>query len=375
MKHNSHIVRPTFILFASCMLLSGCFGKYAVYSAKTQPPSNVKGGMLYALPRTEICIDVQFAYRDTSGIPFAEFAEEMLAYDNSKARYTIEGITLSTRIKADPDRYYFVNPKGVTLQIDQRNLLRSIGMDESECIPSVNSQHKDIPNNNNQTTSYNLYDRTDTFYVRGDRPGHPTLASSRKDSRSLRQRAEDAAERIGDLQERRLQLLEGESDEHYSAETLQLMLQQIDRQEATLTQQFIGKQTTETVRFVVEPKDEKNLIDNQTIVVFYYSPAKGITDSTDTEAVPVSCNIRCIDNMKNATRFIRYRLEHNKNPDKSRLFKYRRSEMADVIVYSDLFRYQQQLPVAQFGPIIELPKGKFKARFDEKTGDLIYFSN
>ena len=133
MKHSSHIVRQTFILFASCMLLSGCFSKYAVYSAKTQPPSNVKGGMLYALPRTEICIDVQFAYRDTTGIPFAEFAEEMLAYDNSKARYTIEGITLSTRIKADPDRYYFVNPKGVTLQIDQRNLLSSIGMDESEC--------------------------------------------------------------------------------------------------------------------------------------------------------------------------------------------------------------------------------------------------
>lgn len=362
-------------VLGGCLLCSGCLGKYAVYSAKSKPPRTVKGGMLYALPRTEICIDVQFSYRDTSGIPFAEFAEEMLAYDNSKARYTIEGITLSTRIKADPDRYYFVNPKGVTLQVDQRNLLRSIGMDETEAASSNSTHHKALNPDNEQQTSYNLYDRSDTFYVRGDRPGHPSLASSRKDSRSLRQRAEDAAERIGALQERRLQLLEGESDEQYSAETLQLMLQQIDRQEATLTQQFIGKKTTETVRFVVEPKDEKNLIDDQTVVVFYYSPSKGITDSTDTEAVPVSCNIRCIDNMKNATRFIRYRLEHNKNPDKSRLFKYRRSEMADVIVYSDLFRYQQQLPVAQFGPIIELPKGKFKARFDEKTGDLIYFSN
>ena len=37
--------------------------------------------------------------------------------------------------------------------------------------------------------TYNLYDRTDTFYVKGDRPGHPTGTSTKKAPRSLRQRA------------------------------------------------------------------------------------------------------------------------------------------------------------------------------------------
>lgn len=355
----------------------GCFGNYTVYSVKQTPNSTTKGGIFYALPKTEICVDVSFSHYDTSNAPFASFAEEMLAIDLSENDFTIDDITISTHVVADPDRYYFVNPKGLAIQVDSRNLLRSIGI---ECTVAANSQALDTikrptPTSFNVPPTYNLYDRHDTLYARNDKPGHPSFVATNKDSRNLRQRAEAAAEKIGALQERRNELSNGDVEGNYTPEMIKYQIQQIDQLETELVSQFVGASTTETVRFIVTPTDEKALIDDQTVLLFYYSPQKGIADSNDIDAVPVNCNIRCANNMRNAARFIRYHIKRNENPDNSKLFKYRRSEQANVTVYSDYFRYQQQVPVAQFGPIIEMPKGKFKALFDEHTGDLIYFSN
>ena len=219
----------------------------------------------------------------------------------------------------------------------------------------------------------------DTFYTRNDTPGHPSLLASKKDSRSLRQQAQAAAQRLGELQERRQQLLDGDYETSYAPETVRLMLQLIEQQEQQLVQQFLGTSRLETVRFVVDPMDEKAFIDDQTVTLFFFSPQIGMADSTDQGALPVLCNIRCVNNLRNAARFVRYRAHgtnKNQNTNETNTLKYRRSELADVTVFCpSLIVHNTQIPVAQFGPIIELPNSNIQALFSPTTGDLIYLSN
>ncbi|MBQ0015696.1 MAG: DUF4831 family protein, partial [Bacteroidales bacterium] len=228
-----------------------------------------------------------------------------------------------------------------------------------------------------QILDYNLYDRSDTFYTRFDHPGHPSMIATKKDSRTLRAQAQAAAERIGQLQDRRQQLLSGEYEASYTPEGIRLLLQLIDREEQQIQQQFVGRYVTERHRFTYTPRDEKQFIDSQSVVIFYFSPSQGIVDSAAPSGVPVRCSFRCDNKLRNAARFVKYRLGlFGKNDVNDRnTFKYRRSEQAQVVVSSPYFTVQQMLPVAQFGPTIELPAKHFKAVFDSHTGDLIYFEN
>lgn len=362
---------------ATALLLCAC--SYEVRPVKSHPKVASPGGLLYALPRTEICVDVTFGHYDTTGATFVKYANEMLSVNGKLGGYEIKDVKLSTRVVADPKHFYFVRPKGTSVQVDSHNLLRSIGLESSdmEALSEVTQATTDDDFAEPLPAQYNLYDRADTFYSRYDRPGSPSMIATKKDIRTLRQQAMAAAERIGQLQERRQQLLNGESETSYTPEGLRVLIQLIDRQEHQLQEQFVGRYVTETVRFVIDPKDEKTLVDSQTVVLFYFSPEKGIADSIDRGAMAVRCSLRCDNEMRSAARFVKFRVGafQSSNMNERNTFKYRCSEQADVMVYSDKFTYQKRLPIAQFGPTIELPSGKFKALFDAHTGDLIYVAN
>ncbi len=353
---------------------------YEVRPVRSHPTMATPGGLIYALPNTDICVDITLGHYNTDGATMAKYSQEMLSSEN-KPHYDLLGIKVSTRVSADPKNYYFVQPKGIALQVDERNLLRSIGItasDGDEWEETGLSELADLRLTNLEPQyDYNLYDRSDTFYTRFDHPGHPSMIASKKDSRSQRQQAQDMAERIGQLQERRQQLLSGELETSYTPEGIKLLLQLIDRQEKQLQEQFIGQYTTETIRITYTPKDERVLIDSQSVVLFYYSPTRGIVAENTGDAMEVWCHIRCDNTLRNATKFVKYRLGlfNKDNMNGRNTFKYRRSEMADVTITCPLFTIEKQLPIAQFGPTIELPKGSFKALFDPRTGDLIYFAD
>lgn len=361
-------------LVVMCMLVCGC-DSYKVYTVRSGETGVKAGGLLYALPMTEVCVDVTFRHRDTAGAPYVAYADEMLTVDDD-ALYAIENVMISSRLVADPSHFYYVSPGNEPIQIDDHLLLRSIGMDfDAADVDESVPQHRGMSESDEDGDrwEYNLYDRVDTFYRRNDRPGRPSLLSSKKDSRSLRQRALSAAERIGNIQDRREQLLLGEVDD-MSPEMVRYQLDMLDNQERMLAQQFVGKEVFETVRFVVTPKDTKSAEEQQSVVLFYFSPSLGIVDSGTVGAVPVMCDLRCENQLRSSARFVRHHTGDASSLDKRSTFKYRCSEMTEVSVWSPEFRYQLTVPVAQYGPIMELPKSAKKAMFDKKTGNLVFIS-
>lgn len=371
---NHNPIRRLVPALALLMIFTSC-AHYKVCSVRSEGDRSLSGGLLYALPMSELCFDVVFLGRDTSVAPYFDFASEMLAYDPSTPLFVVEDIAISAPLVADPSHCYYVAPGSLSVQVDERHLLTSIGMGYASGTAAGKTSVGALPPDAAAPVSnyeYNLYDRLDTFYRRGDRPGHPSLALSKKDSRSLRQQALSVAEKVGALQDRRQQLAQGEMDESMTPDMLRLQLDQLDRQEQAAIELFVGKSRRETVRFRYRPVDSKNATEEIDLVLFYYSPSIGIADSNCEDAVPVRLNVHCDNEMRTVSRFVRHRTGETVNLDKRNSFKYRIPENARVTLSCPYFQYSEVLPIAQFGPIMELPSGRIRAQFDPQTGALLY---
>lgn len=371
------------LLAAATMLFGSCYSVMPVSSEAAGPKT---GGLYYALPMTQVCVDVTYQYYDLTDAIFSEYASEMLALDNFDVEkpYRIKNIETSYNVTADPENYYLVSPNGISVQVDSRNLLRSVGMSPQEATvelgSNANADKQAVPTDaklvlHNATAdkmlpTYNLYDRTDTFYVRGDRPGHPTGTSTKKAPRSIRQRAQAAAEEIAELNDMRADIT---VSDRYTVEGKAQMLQQIEEKEAVLMAQFIGKPVVETVHFFLEPKPADGENDTlQKSVLFYFSRAEGICESDDYDAIPVVCTLQPDKALHNVRHFSSRQSSGLLQPKHN--FQYRMPSQALLTLSCELFDYQVTLPVAQYGPVIQLPHKHFKALFDPTSGAIIYYA-
>ena len=368
------------IILLSALLFSGC---YSVMPVGKRVSGSSSGGLFYALPQTQICVDVTYLYYDLTDAVYSDYASEMLALDNFDVErpYRIKDVQLSYTVTADPNHFYLVSPRGISVQVDSRHLLRSIGLTPQETAAETGPII--LGNRSDSVTTklvlhnavadklmprYNLYDRTDTFYVRGDKPGKPSMTSSRRAPRSLRQRAQAAAEEIAELEDRRADIV---VSDRYTLEGKAQMLAQIEAKESELMAQFVGKPIVETERFYLTPAEfGRNNDTVQQAVLFYFSRSEGICESDDVGAMPVVCRLHPDQSMQQVRRFSRRNISSS-----DRAFKYRLPSQARLTLTCELFNFQADLPVAQFGPIVSLPRHHFKALFDPATGALIYYKD
>ena len=95
---------------------------------------------------------------------------------------------------------------------------------------------------------------------------------------SLEDAARAAAERIYSLRRHRLELITGEAGENVFGGGLSAALAEIDRQEQSYLELFLGKHivSTSTRRYVVYPQSEKNQY-----IVCRFSPAAGLLPDSD----------------------------------------------------------------------------------------------
>ena len=188
----------------------------------------------------------------------------------------------------------------------------------------------------------------------------------------MRQRAQAAASEIAELEDQRAEIT---VSDRYTPEGKEQMLRQIEEKEAVLLAQFIGKPVVETVHFFLQPQPATKASDTlQQTVLFYFSRAEGICEEDDYDALPVTCTLRPDKSLQKVRQFSREQKPGFFSRG-YRNFKYRLPSQAQMNLSCELFDYQVTLPVAQYGPVIDLPHKKFKALFDPTSGAIIYYAN
>lgn len=223
-------------LLALVLLMAGGAWAQNPYIA-LQGANESAAGLTVSDPRTILAVDITVERDYVLSGPYARYAQKFLgvrAALTDKTTWSIKGATVAL--------------------LDSENCLRA----EATVAPT--------------TKRVQSYAASDTEFARLQ-PDKTDLSTP-----SLEDAARAAAERIYSLRRHRLELITGEAGENVFGEGLAAALAEIDRQEQSYLELFLGKQvlTTETRRFVVYPQSDK-----KQYIVCRFSPATGLLPDSD----------------------------------------------------------------------------------------------
>ena len=326
--------------------------------AKAQTQFSISEGesaLVYSLPKTEFCIEVETEKTTQKPGMFYKYSERYLATSKvitqEKTTFKIKSITVKTRAVADPNRTYSFIPSSnlqtSRLSVNNQGILSGVNIiSEPEVIPiKIDSPIKEISNQ-------------DVLLPLGEE--YMMAGSEAK-------LAEGAAKQIYRIRESRMGLLTADVEKlPADGESFKSMLEGMNKLEAKLNELFIGQTTSELVTQILYLTPTAS-INNE--VLFRMSALKGIVTSEDLSGVPYYISI--IPTEKPAIT----------NGSKSKSEKgalYTVLPVLSQITIGDGLKtiYTTQFFVPQFGKTISLPESLFKQshlkiRIDQQTGRLL----
>ena len=310
-----------FLLSAALVVLAGI-------SAAAQ------GHVSYCLPRTTLTLTVTVERESFFAGPYARYAQKYLGITAPQAdavRYEVLDMSLTPSLEADPSARYTVSAKAAEklLQLTAQGLVAT-GMGEA---PEASAWHfagKGGKDFSARGVSSNLTSVTTTLYKREKNDtsfNRVAVHQNRVVSKPLDQRAEEAAEKLLELRETRLDILSGSTDGDFSGEALGAAVREIAALENEYLSMFTGYSVRErqTLCFDLIPSsgtkrnvqvafrlsDEDGLLpaDNlsgQPFTIEYEPEARAEDETPDPKfkgeylryRIPAVCRIRISDGVK-----------------------------------------------------------------------------
>ncbi len=333
-------------------------------SAQTQvtnfTPGIVAEGVNYALPKTGLQLEVVSTTTTFTPGELSRYAERYLHIENVKhtagTQSVISDMTLNTISIPDTAKYFTIKlkkktiapfvqltPEGIILAINDNN---PVAEPTSLSVPDATSNHLNPRN-----------------YMSNEMLSAGTSAKL----------AELVAAEIYDIRESRSLIMKGQVDTMpKDGPSLQIILDELNRQETALTQLFIGYEETKsekrTFTFIPDGDIEKHIL-------FRHSDKLGFVDNDDLAGTPYYISIKDNHTVPTPTSV-------DKDMKEIGGVAYNIPSMADVTIFSVHRKYvSQQMPFGQFGSVDILSSTLFnkeattKVQFNPLTGGLKSISN
>lgn len=331
--------------------------------------------LVYYSPKTILALDFTYTVEKHEVGPFAQYAEDLLGATDfvkeNKTVYSLEDVTIGTKTEADLERPHKIAPeKGVDIQLlclNEKNLL--VGFNLSEEAEKVAAKKHPT------CTKEAVKSRITSIYV-APYPEEVLKASTPQ------AQAYEIAKQIFHIRETRMYLLSGEV-EHAPADgkAMQLVLEELDKQERELTELFVGKRSVQTEhKLVLWEKIRKSSFRESTIQknLLYFSEENGFTNKENVDADSITI---LIGRREQAYQVANLDQKASKKGEALSQIAYNLPGNALVQVsYKGRMIAERTIPVAQLGIDVPLPQSLFtgkelpKIRFDEKTGNLVRIS-
>lgn len=331
--------------------------------------------LIYYSPKTILALDFTYTVEKHEIGPYAQFAADMLGATDfvkeNKTVYSLENVIIGTKTEADLERPHKVVPeKGVDNQLlclNGKNLLVGFNLSEEEEKPACKKHQT--------STKEGVKSRITSIHV-APYPEEVLKASS------PRAQAFEIAKQIFHIRETRMYLLSGEV-EHAPADgkAMQIVLDELDKQERELTELFVGKRSVQTEHKVVlldkiaKHTFRENAINDDFL---YFSEENGFThkENVDADSIKISISRRTM-----SYKVTDLDTKRGKKEEAVSQISYNLPGNALIQVsYKDRLIAERTIPVAQLGIDVPLPQSLFtgkqlpKIRFDEKTGNLVSIS-
>lgn len=311
-------------------------------------------GVVYALPKTEIKVDVKVSKVTYTPGEFGRYADRYLRLSDVSGEpeqyWELNGIVASSIGVPDSENTYFVKMKDKTvaplIELTDDGIVKSINVPISEAPAQKKEQ---------LTPAKKVLDPRDF------------LTEEILMANSTAKMAELTAREIYNIRESRNALVRGQADNMpKDGEQLKLMLNALEEQENAMLELFTGIKNKEEKIFTITltPNREWN---NEVIVRF--SRKLGVLAANDLAGEPIYLTLKNLNSVPLT--------EENKKKDVSGI-AYNVPGRASVLIVNGKDKvFEGELPVTQFGTIEYLAPALFnknstiKATFNPATGALI----
>ena len=292
-------------------------------------PGLVSNGVNYILPKTQLKIAVSAMKVTYTPGEYAHYAERCLningTANESVTGWTVTGIKVWQEGIADTSKIY-------TVKLKDKTVAPMVQLTPEGILLAVNTETEEMtqPTTQDKTTHNKLV------------PGQ-YLTEDILSATSLSKRAELTAREILDIRESKNSIKRGQVESMpKDGASLKIVLSELDRQERTLTQMFVGYNDTLTTEHVFSFTPDGDIDRN---VLFRFSRKLGFVDSDDLAGEPYYLTIKDKHTVVLPT-------EAEKAKRKIAALVYNMPSTAQVKLETmNNTVYDRDLPFAQFGTV------------------------
>lgn len=332
----------------SCFILLCCFS-CCVFAQKNikKKPKKSSPQVVYSLPKTMFAIEVNMKKTETRVGPYFRYCERYLAIRDvcteDNVSYEVQSLNIKTLPVPDKDKTFQINAMSA-LWVNEIGVICGLNIP-----PMIAEETAKVQVSNEAYLDKFAFDYR-AYYE------DQLLANS------IAKMAESAAKQIYSIRESRMALISGDNERvPTDGQSLQIMLEELDKAEQSLMELFVGKKvvTTETYTYYYTPSNKSTKDE----VIFRVSPTAGVVEKDDLSGLPVYLTISANKNdippvdLKNGgelfynivgTAFVQLKVENK-------------------------MMFEQTMSIAQMGTLQALPSKfkTYKLRFDPNTGALI----
>jgi len=322
-------------------------------------------GLVYALPRTIVQVQVTAEQEMIIPGPYYPYAEKYLGIsgvaEKEEERWHIKNIAIQPYTEPDPNAYYVLEPAG-KFAFDP-GLLSNSGLiipTDGNGLPDVSTAFfgKEAPAPGLVYTDLSVKQYVGkerrTYYKRVKRDSlfaKVPVVRNETVYKSYEEKAEEAANFIFLIREKRFELLSGMSELTLEGEALKTSVEELNRLEEAYLSLFIGKRITKTYKRQFQWVPE-TLDANAPIILFRFSEGYGVLPEDDMRGRPVYAEMQA----KGLTQPLKVAVMQHAKIENTPYIYYRVPDRADLsIIDGGDVLARKSLPVHQFGNIIRFP--------------------
>ena len=356
-------------IFLSFVVLISCTSTSETRVLKIENSTQISdSGIIYALPRTNLKFDIRAAKTDIIPGPYYEYAEKYMGIENvpkeENSVWQITNISISIYNDIDPNQYYILEPSG-KMNIDFNKLIKN-----GNVLPVNKSVENNFPNSfYGVSNSENEVVFTDlsltkyigeekiTYYKRVQRDSlfaKVPVTKTQSVYKSFEDKAEEAANFIFMIREKRFELLTGMADFYPEGNSLDVAIKELNRLENEYLALFIGKRFTSnySAGFEFTPT-EKEL--SQPYILFRFNEDKGVLPPNDLRGRPIIVELEKKDQTKNLSFLMSDQINREGTEYYNKLF-YRIPDLVQVKVFEgNTLLASRKVNVEQYGIVVPFP--------------------
>ncbi|MBV5312958.1 MAG: DUF4831 family protein [Prolixibacteraceae bacterium] len=324
-------------------------------------------GIVYSLPQTGIRVHIKATRERFVHGPFQMYAQKMLGIENVPAadadHWNMDEMKLEVFSEPDAEQVFkAMGPAAQLLSLTESGILAGINT-------TVKNAKTDIETNSFLTKNLEKQVKfTDmsiwSFYSPADSTKRFKMVS-----KSIEQKAAEAAETIFNLRNSRFALLTNADDEPLpDGKSFEVMTEELGKMEENYLALFVGKSAKEKYEFSFEFVPGQKTVKGE--VFFRFSDDRGVLPKSDLSGRPITIEVSKMENLASKQEG----LSKSENPaaGKSGVY-YRLPGMAEIRIMDGGTQLGgARFPIAQFGTTAPIPEdlldGSYRLEFHTNSG-------